>query len=520
MSNNVHGNNNEIVISNYLNKKTFKDLNLTMKEFIKYICKTKNIAYNNDTIIYSLYIQDNKKKEDILIKIENHTFGISLKMGSGNSTHQEKIEDFISFIKAEANASDEICNLWRLFIWCDGTLDGSGDTIHKDIDNYILCRFGANEFKNKYPEERKKLQTFLNDNFELLLNRFLFVGRHNSNVDFIYHGTHQTGKWVSKDEVINYQKNQINCKTSACLHLGSLSVQMWNACKKGNNEQKRGQLQVKYSKMKDDLAILMKNRSDVIGTFIGDLGESDLIRILNSNKNNQMWRILLPKEHDFSKYFMVKVSNHQFSSLSGKKVKTKSDAYVIKAELDRNFLLSKEFTLDENSIKNIKHEIVKDSGISIKIKDSRNFTYQKLTKNSFCKAFNNIINVDIWFISLLLYSNENELHKNNKIITNNGYTIEKYRDEILKVMNIRFDNTKETCNLIRKTAQEKIKDAIINNLKLAESIFIGLHWFKAPYYANFIYSKGQLAKNQIQDFLITTGSGRTKGNYTIEIKPK
>ncbi|WP_156037016.1 hypothetical protein [Lachnoclostridium phytofermentans] len=37
MADNSHGTNNELEMSNYLDGKKFKDLNLTMKEFIKYI---------------------------------------------------------------------------------------------------------------------------------------------------------------------------------------------------------------------------------------------------------------------------------------------------------------------------------------------------------------------------------------------------------------------------------------------------------------------------------------------------
>ena len=47
---------------------------------------------------------------------------------------------------------------------------------------------------------------------------------------------------------------------------------------------------------------------------------------------------------------------------------------------------------------------------------------------------------------------------------------------------------------------------------------MGRHWFKEPYHAMFIFEKGKLRENIISDFSITTGSGRSKGKYTIEIK--
>ena len=128
-----------------------------MKEFIKYICESKNIKYTDETKILSEYVSNNKKKEDIYITIENNKIGISLKMGSGNSCHQEKIEDFISYIAKNLDASDEICDLWRFFIWADGTLDGTGPT-EKGPDGKIPNRCTTSEFKKIYPDKRKKLQ--------------------------------------------------------------------------------------------------------------------------------------------------------------------------------------------------------------------------------------------------------------------------------------------------------------------------------------------------------------------------
>lgn len=128
MASNSHGFNNEAIISEYLNGKKFKELNLTMKEFIKYIGTTLNLPIDNDTEVKSETETNNKLKQDIYIFINGYKVGVSVKLGSGNSVHQEKIEDFIIFIKENCNASEEICDLWRFFIWADGTLDGTGST--------------------------------------------------------------------------------------------------------------------------------------------------------------------------------------------------------------------------------------------------------------------------------------------------------------------------------------------------------------------------------------------------------
>lgn len=88
-------------------------------------------------------------------------------------------------------------------------------------------------------------------------------------------------------------------------------------------------------------------------------------------------------------------------------------------------------------------------------------------------------------------------------------------------MNIPLENIENSSfwNLIRKTAQQRIKAEIQSNHELAENIFIGKHWFASPYHAIFLYESGTLKRNKICDFSITTGSGRSKGNYSIEIIP-
>ncbi|MBO5738945.1 hypothetical protein J6R97_06365 [bacterium] len=523
MANNSHGNKNEVEISNYLNEKKFCELNLCMKEFIKYICKNKEILFNDDTIIYSSYEKNNKLKQDIYININNVIINVSLKMGSGNSLHQEKIEDFILFIKKELKASEEICNMWRFFIWADGTLNGTGP-LDKNTKGEIICRFGSKEYQKKYAQDRVILQNFINENKIALIERALFIGKcENSNVDFVYHGTYKEGCWISKQEVINFQLENETKSKNTCFRLGKLTIQAWNVSLKGKTERKRGQIQFKYGSMKDDFNKLMQQNINRIGTFVGDIEEFELSHCLNKNKKNQMWKVILPNIDDFTNYYLVKVSSNQFSRLSEKKVKTKSDAYVIKANLPKDLLLSREYVIEESDLNDYDYEVQANSGISIKLKSSQNYTYQKFTKNSFYKAFAFIPDINFWFASLLIYSSKDEIYKNHKILSDIGFSFETFSNYVEKYMQITFKSAdiqnSSYWESIRKKAQEKIKEEIQKNIELSESIFMGKHWFEAQYQALFIYEKGILRKNTIMDFSITTGSGRSKGKYSIEIKP-
>lgn len=520
MANNSHGNRNELEIVNYLNNKKFSELNLNCKEFIRYISKTKNIPIDNSTLIYADYEHDNRLKQDFYIQIGDSKFGISCKMGTGNSCHQEKIDDFVRYIKNEFGADEDVCNAWLFFVWADGTTDGTGSK-EKDSSGLIKCRFSSSTFKKLYPDKRKLLQEFLDNNIEALLKHVLFEGRFNSCVDFIYHGTYKNGRWISKEEVINYQMNLHNTDSNACLKLGNLSAQAWNVSQKGTSEKKRGVIQFKYSRMSQDFDAIMKNSSENIGTFLGNVEEYSLSRILNSNKTNPMWKILLPNESDFSRYFVIKVSSKQYSELSEKYVFPKSDAYIVKANFPNSFLLSKEYNIEEDDIKNFEYEVVNDSGISIKMKDSNSYTIQKLTKASFLKTFSILDDVKFIMTSLLIYSNSNEIYKNSKIINDFGYTEDEFLSMCREKIGIDFSEENQTnfWNTVRQYGQKVIKAAIKENTDIWQKIFTGKGWFKDPYYSCFIYKSGKLQKCILADFSITTGSGRSKGDYSIEIRP-
>ena len=525
MGNNSHGNINEKNIVNALNNKKIKELNNNLKNFIEEVCTRKGIQTSGDTLIKSTYETSTKLKQDIYVEIEGVKVGVSCKMGTGNSVHQEKCGDFIDYIKETFNASDVVCNAIRLFIWADGTLDGSG-MIKYDKEGEIVCRFKRGEFKKLYPKQREVILRFFRENERKLLRRFIFEGRHNSIVDFVYHGTEVDGVWLSAEEILDFQiKNSaLRCENNiSALPIGRLTTQPWNVSRNGNNEHKRGQIQAKYGSAKKDFSLLMKQKAKNIGTFFGDKAEFDISRQFNRNKISSKWNCLQIAENDLDDLYMVKVSSNQPSILSGKKVKTKSDAYLIKSDISETVMLQKEYVLDEDDLKDINYEYVDGSGISVKINDSTKYTIQKFTKASFYKAFTNYLhNMDFIFYSLLVYSDDKQIYKNKKMAQDLDIDLEKFiRFSKLKtgLTNINISKSHDL-NIIRSKAQETIIDVIKNNDDLRDAIFKGKGWFSEPYVANYIYEQEGLKENTATDFTITTGSGRSKGKYTVIFKPK
>ena len=72
---------------------------------------------------------------------------------------------------------------------------------------------------------------------------------------------------------------------------------------------------------------------------------------------------------------------------------------------------------------------------------------------------------------------------------------------------------------IRNWAQKELKESIQDNIEIYKSLFTGSTWFDEPYVAHYVYINKKISENKLTDFSITTGSGRSKGKFSIEIKP-
>ncbi|QKE76209.1 hypothetical protein HPK19_25710 (plasmid) [Arthrobacter citreus] len=519
---NSHGNSNELELVYAFDGKKVKDLNTNLKNFVQFIANDNNIKINNDTKLFAKYVSNNKLKQDFIVSFNERDFYISLKMGSGNSVHQEPIEDFIKYLNTNYEVTEKICNDLRFFIWADGTLDGKGK-----FEN----RFDARYFKKNYPEKRRELLQFFEKNKVELIKHFMFVGKHNSRVDYLYHGTTSNGAWMSTKQIIDYNiQNQIdtNKGNSPTLSVGRMSIQAWNVAKSGSEsaEKKRGEIQVKYGKLKEDFKEVLKLNSSNKGTLFGDHEEFDISGTLNKNKNHFYWKMIARdlnlNQEELNNLYVVRVSSKVMSSLSKKKVLPKSDAYIIRADLSKSFLLSKEYKLSEDDLVGIIYKKVGRSGISVKRADSKKYTIVKLTVASFEKCFEIEPEIKKIIAGLLLYSKEKDMYKNLEILNKIGiselelinYTNRFIVDKVISC------NDPKNVDIIRSTMQERTRTLIEKNLEIKKALFMGEGWYEEPYCINYIFKDGKLSNDVFSEYIITTGSGRSKGNYTIALKPK
>lgn len=553
---NRHGNDNEKLIVEDLNCKKISELKSHFKTFIFSICMDNNIKISNDDIIYSEFENNSKVKPDFYIIIHDRKFSVSCKLGSGNSVHQETLQQFTDFLSKDLKAPQYIIDNVRYYVWADGTLDGSG-SVEKDLNGKIKSRFTAKEFKVLYPEKRKELLNFFKENQKPILERFIFQGaskiENDSNssplpqVDYVYHGNSDSGVWLSREEIINFHilnSSLNNNNPIAALPLGRMTLQAWNISKEGKTEHKRGVIQAKYGNMKNDFTNLMKSKALNLGTFYGDLEENDISSRMNKNKKSKDWiKLLNPnntenystnhndvsfvleeqvdyKLSDNENMYVIKVKGKKYSKISQKKVPSKADAYVVEAIFDKNTLLMKQYSLSEDDLKGIDYKIICGTGISVKRDNSKSFTYQKLSINSFVKVFEEFYTNSLYlFIGNLFYTDKSKAHENYKMLEN----LEIDKVDFINYFSALFPENHITIddysNVIKNYCTSKVKEIIINNKKVSDIVFMGKGNFDEPYVAHYLYKSGHLVENSIDKFNITTGSGRSKGIYTLIIKP-
>lgn len=228
---------NEDNIMNYLNTTPFDDLNEIHQKFILDI----NKGVIPKKILAKKYAGTNKA--DIGVIIDDNEYLFSIKKGSGNSVHQEPLEEFISYLKDEVENNDDFFKSLRFFIWGDGTLDGKGDK---------SARIDAVKFKKLYPKEVSIIQNFLDKHKDTLIDRFVISGvKSNKSADFLWYGESVDGIMISKEDMLTI----INSKTKSPISLGILTFQAWNRNIKpdGKSEHKRGVIQLKWGTLKQDI---------------------------------------------------------------------------------------------------------------------------------------------------------------------------------------------------------------------------------------------------------------------------
>lgn len=247
-----------------------------------------------------------------------------------------------------------------------------------------------------------------------------------------------------------------------------------------------------------------------------------IVNNFNKSKSNPIWNFFIVNnlihENEIINYYFVRVTSQVYSTLVNKKVYPKSDVYIIKANISETLLKEKKYLLTEEELKLFSYSIMKNSGISIKRESSKNYQIIKMNPSCFYSLFNNF---ELGAAASLFCKNINEFYKNHLVLKGWHTNIEKL--ETYFNQKISFAATEENKNnlkLLKNQAINTIETLINSSPQISEKIFFGKGVFADPYYATFSYFHGIFSYIEKIPFTVTTGSGRSHGDFTIVLKPK
>lgn len=252
--------------------------------------------------------------------------------------------------------------------------------------------------------------------------------------------------------------------------------------------------------------------------------EINFVKGLNSNKKSKLWSALetnLGKE----KLFAIHVTEHKRGKINESKIKPKADVYIAYGNVDQKYLEKRDFYLDESDVEKFGLKKIEFSGISIKRVDSERYQILKMNPSTFKKIFGSF---ELGAGASIYCKKKEELSKNISVLkgwrTNWEdfekffrfiHGIEKIKDQKIDP-NIRLGIAKK----VKGYATKKIEEMIRKNEEISKFVFQGIGNFEEPYTAHWLYEMGEMKKAGIRSFTITTGSGRSHGDFTIVVKPK
>lgn len=255
------------------------------------------------------------------------------------------------------------------------------------------------------------------------------------------------------------------------------------------------------------------------GTYDGDIDEIKFVAEFNSNKDR--FSDYLSKFSGYNNPWLIRVTTKQYSRLSYRKVFTRSDCYLADIKKDitillenNNYFLSEEI-LENNNIPYVK---IPYSGISIKMTTSNSFQILKTGPNSFNTLFGSY---ELGAGASLFCMRENELEKNIDLIKGWYSTPNKMANYFYEFTkgNANFYLNQDICKNIKNHACNEIKRSIESSKDLQLKIFKGVTLYEEPYTAFYFYHGNKIEDLTIIPFNVTTGSGRSHGDYTIVLKP-
>jgi hypothetical protein len=259
----------------------------------------------------------------------------------------------------------------------------------------------------------------------------------------------------------------------------------------------------------------MRNR----GTKEGTAQEIEFVKLLNKKEDLSYWNTLSLNSND---HYAIRVITKKYGKLNESKILPKADVFIAKGSVDSDYLASKDYFLDENDVKKFDLEPISGNGISIKRVDSKHYQIMKMSPLTFKKLFGS----NILASGASIYCNrELEFNKNSQLLQAWGVSQREFIDYFNQALGINLSSvtdatSKENLKHIKKFSNKEIAKIINTNKSISDFIFFGIGSFEEPFTAYWLFEYGELKTNYVIPFTVTTGSGRSKGVYTLVLKPK
>ncbi len=246
----------------------------------------------------------------------------------------------------------------------------------------------------------------------------------------------------------------------------------------------------------------------------GDAQETDCTKLLNLNIDHYSKVLNIQNNDDL---FAIRVTNKKPSTIHSTKVLPKSDIIICRGLIPKKFIIESGYYLEEELIKKFNLKLVKNSGISVKLKNSKKYTITKMGISTFNKLFNDL---NLGCGASIYCNSENEIYKNMSVIkawgTDEKQFLSYFREKIKSEIQI---NYLADLKKIKSYSNNMIKEIILKNKNLYDSIIKGIGVFEDPFCCNYMMKDDELSEIKDVNFKITTGSGRSKGVFTIVVKP-
>lgn len=184
----INGFENEEMFAKHLDGKRIKDLYPNYQDMIIDL-----FGYVNFNSILSCWVDHNRKKYDIIIKLDGKYRRLSIKKGINNSVHAERISSFIHFL-IENHVPRDIIIKYLKYHYSDGSTNGKGNK-----------RISSMEYKDLYPDDIRDLNLCFSNKvlLEKCIYRFVLQGTNSSvPIDGLIYGVVDDFLYISRRNIL------------------------------------------------------------------------------------------------------------------------------------------------------------------------------------------------------------------------------------------------------------------------------------------------------------------------------